>query len=168
MQVTILNKETFDELMRRKGITDETVETFSRSLFISINDTGGTNETPYFKQSHPNVLTLFFDDCNEDMEVVFFDKRPSEWMRAMNEEQAKQVVDLLNDNRGREFCFVHCAAGISRSGAVGTFVNDYFRQDYLAFKKRNPYIHPNSHVLTLLRRTSGEIPVSDTCISPQQ
>jgi len=42
-------------------------------------------------------------------------------------------------------------AGISRSGAIGLFINDFFGGDKELFKKENPYIHPNWRVFTMLK-----------------
>ena len=56
------------------------------------------------------------------------------------------------------FRSVHCNAGISRSGAIGTFANDYCGMNYSEFLKNNPYIMANSYVLRLLRRESGMTP----------
>jgi predicted protein tyrosine phosphatase len=87
-----------------------------------------------------------------DLEVTYFDGRPSEWIYAMNNEQAKQIIDFIEANKDKEICIVHCAAGISRSGAVGTFINDLYGEPYEVFRMINPYIHPNSHVLSTLRK----------------
>ncbi len=51
---------------------------------------------------------------------------------------------------------VHCAAGVSRSGAVGLFVRDYFSLDYSEFKRQNPHIVPNLWVSKVLREENLE------------
>jgi len=41
-------------------------------------------------------------------------------------------------------------AGVSRSGAVGEFVNGYAQGDWARFKRDNPQILPNGRVLRML------------------
>ena len=51
---------------------------------------------------------------------------------------------------------IHCTAGISRSGAVGSCLNHYFNSrsddmmDYKDFVDRHPHIHPNTLVFQKL------------------
>ena len=53
--------------------------------------------------------------------------------------------------------YINCAAGISRSGAVGFVLNEYFNQDnyehYERFKKVNMQIQPNPMVKRILHET---------------
>lgn len=50
---------------------------------------------------------------------------------------------------------VHCDAGISRSGAVGSFAAKYLDLDPEDFHKLNPNIFPNPHVYRVLMNVSG-------------
>ena len=47
----------------------------------------------------------------------------------------------------------HCSAGISRSGAVATFLYDKFLSeiDKEQFRRENKYIRPNLYILTRLK-----------------
>ena len=56
---------------------------------------------------------------------------------------------------------VHCSAGISRSGAIGTFACDYCSMDYNVFIQNNIYIMANPYVLSVLRKGAGMIPAGD-------
>jgi protein-tyrosine phosphatase len=75
-----------------------------------------------------------------------------------NEKKAKAIIkflsniklDLLEAN-----LVIHCHAGISRSGAVGTFACEYLQLSYLEFIKENPYILANQYVLDILKKVSG-------------
>ena len=149
MKVFITSKTAFDDMMKRKGITNENVETYKKTFFISINDTCGTDETPYF-ENKDNVIVLFFDDVETDIQTKHG------IAKAFTNIQAKQLLQFIDRNKDKESCIVHCAAGISRSGAVGTFVNDYFKGDWFEFKKTNPYIHPNGLVFRLLKKAAME------------
>jgi len=51
---------------------------------------------------------------------------------------------------------VHCSAGISRSGAVGTFVNQYLNLDTQKFCfKYSKLIYPNKYILDTLFKVSN-------------
>lgn len=151
MLVTVVPKSNFDGSLKKSGVTDDNIHKRSDLFLISINDTRGTPEVPYFKYQHQNVLTIFFDDVEEDIEHGKYGK-----IEAFSYGHAKQILHFVQANAHRKKCLVHCAAGISRSGAVGTFINDYFRADYADFKKRNPHIHPNGHILAMLNRVVRE------------
>lgn len=155
MEVFITSKMAFDKLMEQNNITNKNVESKTKVFFISINDTCGTDEKPYF-ENKSNVLVLFFDDVEKDMDIPHVGTDEIYHIKAISSKQAEQIIDFIELNKDKSTCIVHCAAGISRSGAVGTFVNDYFNGDYLEFKKRNPYIHPNITVLDKLHEAQGK------------
>jgi len=150
MKVYILSKARFDNIMQQKNITNENVEERKNTFFISINDSCGTDEIPYF-QNKQNVKVLFFDDVEKDIEVPRIGTKEVLVAKAFTMQQAKELFNFIISHKDKETCLVHCAAGISRSGAVGTFINDYFGGDYFEFKKQNPHIHPNGLVLRLLK-----------------
>jgi len=72
----------------------------------------------------------------------------------MTEDQAKELVSFIDDNKECSF-IVHCDAGVSRSGAVGTFICRYLRHSLESFKIVNPNILPNDYVLDMLQEVSG-------------
>ena len=83
-------------------------------------------------------------------EAIFFD-----------ESHAKKIIKFVDEIQKSKESYplvVHCAAGISRSGAIGTFVCDYCKLDYHKFMKANPYIMANPHVLRVLRSVAGMTP----------
>ena len=99
-----------------------------------------------------NVCKLCFDDVteqNKEHNVIHF-----------NKEHAQKVLDFLKtvkDDGKMEF-YVHCDAGVSRSGAVGYLLNEYFnkflkmnRIDNEAFRMNNSHIHPNPEVIRILK-----------------
>lgn len=150
MKVFITSKKAFVDLMKRKGITNDNVESYKKTFFISINDSCGTDEIPYF-ENKKNVKVLFFDDVEKDLEIPVIGTKVVQVVKAFTSDQAKELLEFIESHKDKESCIVHCAAGISRSGAVGTFVNDFFGGDFFEFKKQNPYIHPNGLVLRLLK-----------------
>jgi predicted protein tyrosine phosphatase len=152
MKVTVLNKTNFDALMLGNYITDENVEQRKDLCFISINGTISITEKPWFSSSKKNVIVLFFDDVDVDAEIPILGTGKTELNKAFTEQQAKEVIDFLEQNKDKKQCFVHCAAGYSRSGAVGAFANDYFGGNWFEFKNNNPAIKPNGHVMVMLNR----------------
>ena len=145
MRVHILAKREFDKLMQVNDITDENVEKFDSMIFISIVDT--LCETNHFEKDHNNCITLKFDDVENDLEPsptqIFSTK-------AFTKDQAKKLFDFIKANRDKEKCVVHCMAGISRSGAVGTFINGYAKGDWELFMRTNRNIMPNGRVHRML------------------
>ncbi len=75
---------------------------------------------------------------------------------------ARNVIDFItkaNQPPEDSSLIVHCHAGISRSGAIGTFACDFLGLDYVEFIKNNSNIFANSHVLRTLREEAGMVPV---------
>ena len=99
-----------------------------------------------------NILKLEFDDVTEKDQiddVIHF-----------NKDHAKQIVNFIkpiNDD-GRRIFYVHCDAGVSRSGAVGYMLNEWFnkyielkRVDNESFTMNNNHIMPNPEVVRILK-----------------
>lgn len=99
-----------------------------------------------------NVLKLEFDDVTEKDQtgdVIHF-----------NTNHAKQIVEFIktiNDDGKKDF-YVHCDAGVSRSGAVGYLLNEWFnkfielnRIDNESFVMNNNHIMPNPEVVRILK-----------------
>lgn len=160
MRVFACSKLSFDTQMLDNKITDENVEEKKKTCFISINETIEADKydelKPYFKSNHNNVLVLFFDDVEEDTPITIINTGAKLMAKAFTRKQGKQVIEFLEQNKTKEYFMVHCAAGISRSGAVATFINDYFNGDRERFLTDNPYIHPNGTVLSILNRLIKE------------
>lgn len=147
--ILILPKNFFIEFLIKKGVTDKTVEEKTKVAFISINDSVGSE--PYFKKAHPNALTLFFEDIVEPIESM-------ENFKLFSDEQAIKLVNFIEKNKDKSF-IIHCEAGISRSGAVGQFINDtYKNMTDEEFKKQNKYISPNQYMYhKLIKAYKNEI-----------
>jgi predicted protein tyrosine phosphatase len=152
-KVKVLSKPEFNQMMGSNGLDDKNIEERADNLaLISINDTEGQWNVSWFDEDHPNVLRLWFDDVSSDEE-----KSPTNHIscRAFTEEQAKAVLEFITINKSKDF-IVHCSAGISRSGAVGSFIVDYLEGDKEFFKKFNPYIHPNAHISRTLNKLAWD------------
>ena len=120
---------------------------FQPSRIISINNVSFPAEPPPFSEEFlhaVNLLVLYFDDVDEGQP------------HAMTPEQAKRIVDFVRIEDLRPI-FVHCTAGISRSGAVGEVLNWYFNRyledepgDYQRFQIMHRDLVPNARVRRLL------------------
>lgn len=134
---------TFFEV--RKGEKRER-ELFRTRRIISINNIGFPAEPPPFSEPFltvENLLVLYFDDVDEGP-------------NAMTPAQARAIADFACSGDPRPI-IVHCSAGISRSGAVGSVLNWYFNRyleddelGYRMFKWQHPDLVPNAHVRRLL------------------
>lgn len=146
MKVWVLSRMLFNDVLN--DINDSNVEEIQDDFFISILDTSGIFSKKFFKEDHHNALTLMFDDVVED-------GKPSPTVqyntKAFSDEQAEILYNFIMKNKHKKMCIVHCAAGISRSGAIGTFINDLFGENYHIFKRRNPRAIPNPLIMNKLK-----------------
>lgn len=147
MLVKILSKNLFKLELHDLDIYDSNVETHSDKAFISILNSG-LGEKSHFYKEHRNVLILKFDDITDREKgmskldgTLLFEKK-----------HAESIINFVESNKDVEQIYVHCSAGISRSGAVGVFINDLYGIPYLDFIAKNRTIKPNYYILALLRR----------------
>ena len=125
--------------------TPREADLLAKHRIISINNVTFPVEPPPFSPcflTSPHLLALFFDDVDGGE-------------HAMTTDDARRIVDFIHV--GEAPIIVHCAAGISRSGAVGSVLNWYFNRflegndaDYWEFEFRHPDLIPNAHVRKLL------------------
>ena len=118
--------------------------------FITIRNSDVADENCAVPVSGPNILKLQFDDAltASDPGIVLF-----------TPEMARRIAEFVESiDRSREL-FVNCAAGISRSGAVGEVLDEYFNcylenneLDHLYFTRFSSRVQGNSLVRSLLRR----------------
>jgi predicted protein tyrosine phosphatase len=149
MKILIMNKLLFNDVMVKNNITDDNVEEFKDLMLISITEPSipPRPRKTHFSKDHSNVLTLEFHDIEEAT-----DKKVPEWRRytAFSNEMARELYQFIKRNKDKKTCFVHCAAGVSRSGAVGSFIQSVTGSDWEQFKRDNPQIRPNNRVLRML------------------
>ena len=100
------------------------------------------------------ALTISFSDVTEK-DYKQFDERTRLKVTLFSKKHADNIITFLNDLDAIEILVVHCAAGISRSGAVGLFACRYFNNDESTFKSNNLRIHPNHFILEVLNEVSG-------------
>jgi len=104
-----------------------------------------------FREDRKNLMVLYFDDVSKNIKsAVCLDGKIRE-AKVFTKKQAKKLVDFIELNKDKKSCIVHCTAGISRSGAVGSFINDYYNNNSKEFYRKHPNIEPNSVVKSLLK-----------------
>ena len=156
MKIRVLPRAFFEKI---KGTPDE-IELLDNSKIISINSSWGWASEPPFSQAvreHAHLLVLNFDDIANEPET------PEDLGRAVmfSPEMAERIMRFVDD--GRMPLLVHCAAGISRSGAVGEVLNWYFNRyltdnktDYDDFIQNNRQILPNPLVRKIMMKVLTE------------
>jgi len=122
----------------------------SKYRIISIK---GKGEDYPFTGDHPNVLKLNFDDITTEAIAKEHD------LILFNYVHANQIMEFINKPSDLPI-FVHCTAGVCRSGAVGEFLNDYLNRYKMTEATHMDWIHninewaekiiPNVHVKSVL------------------
>jgi len=102
------------------------------------------------------MLSLNFADIDSENFDTFKIKHQNanKEIDLFNSSHAHQILDFIK-TLDESTLIIHCAAGISRSGAVGLFCCRYFDLDQKEFRRLNRQIYPNSHVLDVLNKESG-------------
>ena len=133
--------------------------------FISIRHSSEANQNCAIPVNGDNILKLRFDDAVEDPDhaLVLFDAAIAE-----------KIVNFIRIIDTSLPLFINCGAGISRSGAIGEVLNDYFNKyierndvDAEYFRRMNRQIQGNQLVRRILSNAlfgpafSPECPYSD-------
>lgn len=153
MDITVTNRTYFEKIRD----THEETELFTRVRVISVNSVR-VPEDPPFSQKYwtaENVLVLRFDDVD--------DPNCDVWQNGhhMTEQDAEAIARFVEMPDQRPI-IIHCRAGISRSAAIGTCLNEYYNKKltpdetaHESFWADHPYISPNLHVMKLLWKRLG-------------
>jgi len=153
-KIYVMPKVQFHDTLTKNNIDDENVDEFIKIAFISINDSDGEYyHQPLFHRNHHNVLNLWFDDVEHDLEISPTNKGVNS---AFSKEQATKVIEFLESNKNAKTVLIHCAAGISRSGAVGRVALEYLQGDREQFRINNNQISPNPRVERMLNEAWRE------------
>jgi predicted protein tyrosine phosphatase len=108
----------------------------------------------------PNNLPLYATEGTR-LGLVFVDTTNPYDEKAFTKEQAKQIIEFLvkyseANKWNTEELYIHCAAGVSRSGAVGLFATEFLGLSERQFFSTNRQVSPNPYVLRILRETLEE------------
>ena len=71
-----------------------------------------------------------------------------------NDSELLKIVDFVNRNKDKTTFIIHCSAGLSRSGAVASYIADKFHTevDRYEFIRNNKQIQPNLYILSQLHK----------------
>jgi predicted protein tyrosine phosphatase len=145
MKIYVLSRKE----LRKMGYIDKTFFANENRYFISIAGIADGCEYPhpFLTKDSKRVLHLLFDDVTET-------EKDNPSIRLFDETHANKIFEFIKTIPNDVELYVNCAAGISRSGAVGFVLNEYFNQnnieDYSDFKKNNFQIQPNPMVKRVL------------------
>lgn len=156
MQIVALSKSLFNKFLEDQKVTSDNVAQQDKAFFISILNPD--DDTPsYFSGETDNVKIMTFPDVDREMDVPVFKSNPApddkvEMMHLVpfTKDQARELYQFIKKHKDRDVCIIHCTAGVSRSGAVASFLLDYTGGNYEQFKRMNPQIQPNAHVYKML------------------
>jgi predicted protein tyrosine phosphatase len=140
-QIRALPKMVFDE-----RFTNELFKYYSFAAFISILDCD--NFERKFDTNIENFLQVKMWDIEEDV----FEKGDLKYEKP-NETELIRIVNFINKHQEKTAFIIHCSAGISRSGAVATFLYDKFFTEIekAVFRRENKFIRPNLYILKRLK-----------------
>jgi protein-tyrosine phosphatase len=160
VKIRAISKEEFDRIMREGKLDDTNIESRSDLWLVSINPApdmfkdaylSSHSMEPYFKEEHPQLLKLFFDDVPADTPYTVLGTKKSTIARAMTQEQAEIALDFLEKMKGKDgVLLVHCTMGKSRSVAVAHFAAELLGQNPKDIYE-NESQDPNKTTLRLLR-----------------
>ena len=145
MKVFAYSKGKFNRFMIEQGIDDSNVESYDIYAFISILDVTGLDCDGHFEEQHKNVKIQHFGDYGELDEGIL------EGPGIFSHKQANELIEFIEANKHKQIFIVHCTAGISRSGAIATFINDLYGNSYKEFFNDNRQIQPNYTILSRIR-----------------
>ncbi len=152
-KVYAVDFQTFNNMMKERGITDENVNEWKSTAFIEIQARADIEDMPecdfYFKKDSDNVIRMEFDDTTKDFDHEEDGKIRK--VRIITDEDAKRLAEFINNNIEKSF-LVHCHAGVSRSGAVIKYIWEKKDLPLQELLDNNPYIHPNFEILSKLRK----------------
>lgn len=167
--IKIYNRFKLNNLAKfvKDGISPSVIGFNHKNWYLISIYTIGEDEGEYLTEDTINAISSV--GCRGYLSLGFWDITDKESLALQKQfphavlfdkSHAKKVIDFLDEIRGKnpsedEELLVHCSAGISRSGAVGTFACDYLGLDYVAFLRDNPYIRANHFVLSLLKNEAG-------------
>ena len=111
MYIHVLPKLKFDKLMKKEGWNDNNIPT--DKAFISIcclpnikknylEDYKHIIDEHWFKESHPNVLNIDFDDITEDKRETRFGMS-----YGMTDKDADMIVEFAKKNADKKDFYIH-------------------------------------------------------------
>lgn len=102
------------------------------------------------------VIDVRFDDITDTSPAVGQSTHSGRKFILFDEVHARNIINFTNAVKDKfEIVVIHCAAGVSRSGAVGLWMCRYLGMNESDFHYTNRGIMPNMYVLNVLNEVSG-------------
>lgn len=121
-------------------------------IIISINEVRGSMSNLAFNSKVKDILRLRFDDIEPKVveRLVKTNKAEREYI-LFTKEMALLIKDFINMwvNKGINKIIVHCAAGVSRSGAVACTLSRYYNGSDISYFSKG-CVYPNELVYELM------------------
>lgn len=145
-QIKALPKLVFDN-----RFTNELLQQYHYAAFISILDCDNPEEK--FDKNLDNFLQVKMWDIEEDL----WENNELKYEKP-NDNELNRIVEFTKTHTDKSSFIIHCSAGISRSGAVATFLYDKFlvEIDKEVFRRENKFIRPNLYILKRLKALDSE------------
>lgn len=140
--VRVMSRLKFDEYVDEQGWNDRNIGIQDVAVVEILDYTNlANNYNPVFTYFSDNVFLVRCDDVDGKLD----NNRP------FTEDDAIELFGFIEKNIDKKRFIVHCAMGVSRSGAVGRFLFDYLKsKNYdVGFPEHNS-ISPNGLISRLL------------------
>jgi predicted protein tyrosine phosphatase len=153
-KVLAMSKAAFDD-----NFTNEMFLALHNCAFISILDPDNN------EQKYDNTIVNFLQVKMHDIEEDLYEKKDENGVGRISdaengilvyekpsEIELMKIVLFIEAHRDKNKFFVHCSAGISRSGAVARYLSERFNEevDWENFKRVNKHTMPNLYILKRL------------------
>lgn len=133
----------FNEILKYQG--------YKKNIaYISIQEPVENNIDYFFTAEASNILIEKFEDTEDHTNP-----------KSISDYQAERIINFVSKHKDKDF-LIHCTAGISRSGAIATYVHTYlnnvskeYYREWWEFKNDNRNIIPNSLIFRKLLNLSS-------------
>lgn len=126
------------------------------SIYADMGINFFTVEKKLKKKGCVDFMEVKFHDITWDQYKKIKEEEPGTHYSLFDDIKARLIINFIDDIKNKVDTLVtQCAAGISRSGAVGLFACRYLNLDENLFREHNKHILPNQYVLEILNKESG-------------
>jgi protein tyrosine/serine phosphatase len=139
--ITFVNRFAFKEMLNSKNAESSNPLISTKLAYVSISDTEHEKEE----------VELLFSETDIDKELYITTQFPDN-DDGIPSDEAQRLVDFIKKHPDKDF-IVHCFMGISRSGAVAKFINEYYDMNDVIL---NTYTGYNRQVYNSLNAVIGK------------
>lgn len=145
MDLKVMSKAKMKELLEINEFLNNPEKIEGNDIaIISVIDPGKERLIPH---NLKNVLVLEFPDIDD-----------ADASNSFNYEE--DVITFIKKHKNKSMFFVHCTAGVSRSGGIGMFIRDFYLNEYEKqyFDRFHKHLTPNALVYRRLVNAYQERP----------